>query len=194
MRKILVVFFLFILAVIAAAGFILLAKNNNQVYKNHIQPLSAVILKKSCPAGFILVPGNNLYQTSDFCVMKYDAKCANIVSSNVGLNPQPGDLCSGLSVDGGYAGVYKNNGKNCACNAKNNKEIVSTKAGFPITYIPMSDNTQDNAKAYCQRQDWHVITNNEWMTIARNVEQVSGNWCDKNGTNCGFAQIGRAHV
>ncbi len=24
------------------------------------------------------------------------------------------------------------------------------------------------------------------MTIARNVELISGNWCDKNGTNCGF--------
>jgi formylglycine-generating enzyme required for sulfatase activity len=30
------------------------------------------------------------------------------------------------------------------------------------------------------------MTNNEWMTIARNVETVPANWCDKNGTNCGF--------
>lgn len=27
-----------------------------------------------CPSGFIVVPGNSTYGTSDFCVMKYDAK------------------------------------------------------------------------------------------------------------------------
>lgn len=31
----------------------------------------------------------------------------------------------------------------------------------------------------------HLITNPEWMTIARNVEQVANNWCNKDGTGCG---------
>lgn len=31
----------------------------------------------NCPAGFITVPGNGVYGTSDFCVMKYEAKNVN---------------------------------------------------------------------------------------------------------------------
>ena len=31
----------------------------------------------SCPSGFIVVPGNSSYSTSDFCVMKYEAKQAS---------------------------------------------------------------------------------------------------------------------
>ncbi len=141
--------------------------------------------EKSCPPGFILVPGSKLYGTENFCIMKYDAKCADISDPGVGLLPMPGNKCSGLSVTGGYAGVYKNNGENCGCNSQNGKEIVSTKSGFPITYIAMSDNTPNNAKAYCQNMGWHLITNNEWMTIARNVETVDANWCNRNGTGCG---------
>jgi len=188
MKKILAVVSLFLLVIILTAGFILLNKNN-QRFNNNLRTLRNITVtpKKSCPAGFIPIPGNKLYGIGDFCVMKYDAKCAYTSNPNVGLSPQPGDMCSGLSVTGGYAGVYKNNGKNCACTGQNNKEIVSTKTGFPVTYIAMSDNTQNNAKSYCQSKGWHLITNSEWMTIARNVEQISINWCDRNGTNCGFA-------
>src|ERR1035437_10261807 len=110
----------------------------------------AVWPTKTCPTGFILVPGSRLYSTGDFCVMKYEAKCADVSNPNLGLAPMPGNVCSGLSVDGGYAGVYKNNGSSCACTASNKKQVVSTKSGFPIAFIPMSDNTNNNAKAYCQ--------------------------------------------
>ena len=98
--------------------------------------------------------------------MKYEAKCANTSNLNEGLSPMQGNICSGLSVDGGYAGVYKNSGFSCSCTIENKREVVSTKSGFPITYIAMSDSTKNNAKAYCQTRGWHVITNNEWMTIA----------------------------
>jgi len=182
--QVFILLFFLAIAVIVAAAF---SKNNTQI-KSAIKNTSpqAVRMVKSCPVGFLLVPGNKLYKTSNFCVMKYDAKCADTANPNIGLAPQPGNVCSGLSVFGGYAGVYKNNGKSCACTAQNNKEVVSTKTGFPITYIAMSDNTQNNAKAYCQNNGWHIITNNEWMTIARNVEQVQVNWCNRNGTDCGF--------
>ena len=33
----------------------------------------------TCPTGYIRVPGNSLYQTKDFCVMKYEAKAVEIV-------------------------------------------------------------------------------------------------------------------
>jgi formylglycine-generating enzyme required for sulfatase activity len=183
--QVFILLFFLVIAIIVAAAF---SKNNTQI-KSAIKNTSPQAIKiiKSCPPGFLLVPGSKLYRTSDFCVMKYDAKCADTTNPNIGLAPGPGNICSGLSVFGGYAGVYKNNGKSCSCTAQNNKQVVSTKTGFPITYIAMSDSTQNNAKTYCQNNGWHVITNNEWMTIARNVEQVQTNWCDRNGTNCGFA-------
>lgn len=40
----------------------------------------------SCPGGFIPVPGNSHYGTSDFCVMKYEAKNVGGVATS-----QPGD-------------------------------------------------------------------------------------------------------
>ena len=165
--------------------FYLSLPNKNPVTKKVVVDSSITTSPtQSCPAGFILVPGNKMYGTKDFCVMKYDAKCADTKTPTIGLAPTAGATCSGLSVDGGYAGVYKNNGMSCSCLPKNHKQLVSTKSGFPITYIPMSDNTENDAKTLCKSMGWHVITNNEWMTIARNVERVSANWCDSDGTHC----------
>ncbi len=139
--------------------------------------------QKTCPAGFVLVLGNPKYAMEDFCVMKYDAKCASVENPVQGIAPAVGSACSG-SKDGKLEGVYKNNGKDCSC--RGDKQVVSTATGFPITFIPAIGNGQDNAKAYCQNQGWHLLTNPEWMTIARDVEQVKENWCDKDGRNCGF--------
>lgn len=190
MRYLLVAGILSLLIIGAFWGVILgrIGINSKNIHRTiaNVVPKKTTTPNISCPAGFVLVPGDVSYHNKDFCVMKYDAKCANNTDLTVGLAPAPGTVCSGLSVTGGYAGVYKNNGQKCACVAQNNKEIVSTKSGFPITYIALSDTTQNNARAYCKNRKWHVITNNEWMTIARNVEQVSQNWCNSNGTECGF--------
>ncbi len=137
-----------------------------------------------CPAGFILVPGNPLYQTGDFCVMKYEAKCAPVTDATMGIQPSPSSACFGTSGKN-PEGVYKNSGARCACSALNQKQVVSTASGTPIAFIPGYDTTANNATSYCQNIGAHLITNNEWMTIARNVEQVASNWCDLNGTNCG---------
>ena len=119
-----------------------------------------------CPDGYILVPGNSDYKTTDFCVMKYDAKCTN---------PDPKCVTN--------EGVYKNSNPNCACTG--NYKIVSKADGSPITFIPEDDGTQTSAKVYCQNIGAHLMNNNEWMTIARNVEEIPANWCSQNGTNCG---------
>ena len=140
--------------------------------------------QETCPVGFILVTGNSGYKTNDFCVMKYDAKCAQSSDVSQGIQPVNGSACSGQK-DGKFEGVYKNNGAGCAC--RGDKKIVSTATGFPVTFIPAISATQDNAKTYCQNQGWHLMTNPEWMTIARNTEQINANWCDKDGSNCGFA-------
>lgn len=113
-----------------------------------------------------MVPGNSSYKTSDFCVMKYDAKCSN-------ANPK----C--ITSEG----VYKNDAPSCAC--QGNFNVVSKPDGAPITYIPENDDSTTSAKIYCQNGNGYLINNNEWMTIARNVEEVNANWCNKDGSDCG---------
>ena len=163
---------------------------NNQTSYNHtsVPNISRTSINasvaKTCLPGFIRVPGDSLYHTPDFCVMKYDAKAAYISNPTVGLQPKLGDPCSGESNGHAY-GTYKNNGPSCAVTSQNNKQVVSTASGFPIAYIPETGSGSDNAKSYCDHMGWHLITNAEWMTIARNIELVSANWCNPNGTGCG---------
>lgn len=134
--------------------------------KNIAQITSSPPSHKTCPAGFVKVPGDPNYSTSDFCLMKYDAKCSNTNSACVTKE-----------------GVYRNDLPGCAC--KENFQVVSTPNGAPITYIPEGDGTAVSAKVYCQNAGGHLVTNNEWMTVARNVEKVDANWCNKDGTGCG---------
>ena len=49
-------------------------------------------------------------------------------------------------------------------------EAVSRQAN-PWTYI-----TQDDAIKACQNIGAHLMTNAEWMAIARNIEKVDENW------------------
>ena len=44
--------------------------NDGRAYVNTTETAANL----SCPTGYIRVPGNSLYQTKDFCVMKYEAK------------------------------------------------------------------------------------------------------------------------
>ena len=137
---------------------------------------------ETCPAGFVLVPGNILYGTGAFCAMKYEAKCANVANPAVGIESASSTSCAGKSYGIGN-GTYKNSGAECSCTGS--REVVSTPSGYPITFIPLVGERGDNAKAYCAARGWHVMTNGEWMTIARDAEAVPANWCDKNGENCG---------
>ena len=91
-----------------------------------------IVSAASCPANWILVPGNAAYSTSDFCVMKYEAK-------NVG-------------------GV----------------------ATSQADETPWASITQTDAITECASlgEGYHLITNAEWMTIARNIEQQTANWAN----------------
>jgi prepilin-type N-terminal cleavage/methylation domain-containing protein len=113
----------------------------------------------SIPQGgdWIRVPGNSDYETEDFWAMKYEAKC-------VGADGQ-----ALLSPDTGEMKTYNNEINPCI--ASSDRYISSTKSGYPIGNI-----NHDTAKAYCESIGTHLITNEEWMTIARNAEQVNSNW------------------
>lgn len=51
------------------------------------------------------------------------------------------------------------------------KQPTSMPDRFPITEI-----SQEQAIASCETIQTHLITNNEWMTIARNIEDWDDNW------------------
>jgi formylglycine-generating enzyme required for sulfatase activity len=59
--------------------------------------LNGVMKRDSCPSGYVLVPGNSDFGTSDFCVMKYEAQLcdATCVSAGNGARAQA------VSVQGG---------------------------------------------------------------------------------------------
>ncbi len=103
----------------------------------------------TCPTNFIVVPGNTLLGTSNFCVMKFEAKGT---SGAISTTPS--------------AAVY------VSINSYDSFTECSqySESGFTGTF--------------------RLISTNEWMTIARNVENVISNW---SGGAVGSGQIPRGH-
>jgi hypothetical protein len=114
-----------------------------------------------CPSGFISVDGNGLLGTVDFCVMKYEAKCSG-----------------------------STNGTGCDSNLD---VPVSQPLNLPWR---SSVNAQISFDA-CSRMSesnfngaFTLIATPEWMTIARDIEQVNANW---SGGSKGIGRISVGH-
>lgn len=127
----------------------------------------------NCAEGYVGIPGSATFQTNDFCVMKYEAKCACSNATTGGLTTP---FTSNLT--------YNNSSQPCtgsvaSCAAPSNLIPVSTSSGPPIGNV-----SQTAAKTYCQNIGGHLMTNAEWMTIARNLEQVTTNWYGGEGGTC----------
>ena len=125
--------------------------------------------KKICPDGYIWVSGNSKLGTeSGFCVMKYEAKCDD-----------DSDGVGDTTAESANYGVWDNSSTACTGAGK---DVVSSAQGAPITYI-----SQVNAQAYCEAigEGYHLITDQEWMTIAEDAGWQDENWCDLDGSNCG---------
>lgn len=88
------------------------------------------VISVDCPVGFVVVPGNNKYNTKDFCVMKYEAKFVNGVPKSQAVETPWVDIPQIYAVD-----VSKRACRGC-----------------------------------------HLITENEWLTIAQNILNVPSNW------------------
>jgi len=101
--------------------------------KNSGARLGSCATRLICPTGFIVVGGSATYGTSDFCIMKYEAKT---VGGNI---------------------------------------PVSTAAGSPWVNI-----SQTSAISYSTNVSGctgcHLITEEEWMTLAKDAMSVSYNW------------------
>lgn len=94
--------------------------------------VSYQLISSICPNGYALVPGDSDLGTSDFCVMRYEAK--------------------------------------------NNSGPVSQASGDPWVSINILDAKQKCLDLDQINDKYDLISNEEWMTIARNVEGVSGNF------------------
>ncbi len=105
---------------------------------------------------WVLVPGNSQFGTNNFYVMKYSAVCSD------GNGNYLNDYNSGYQT-------YSNSNK--PCTPANGRQISSLPGGWPIANI-----SQTSAATYCASIGAHLITNNEWQTIAWNAENVASNW------------------
>ena len=112
-------------------------------------------LQGGFPQNWIRVPGNSTFGTKDFFVMKYDAKCSDNYGNNL------------TSPDTGYQ-TYNNSLKPCVAPSYS---ITSAPDGYPIANI-----AETTAKQYCQSIGAHLMTNDEWMTIATNATNQPSNW------------------
>jgi len=117
------------------------------------------------PAGYIPVPGNSTF-TSDgddktFLVMVYEAKydCTD-----------DGDGDTAAACDAASYGGAGLDYRDIA--SFDTSKVVSTANGAPIVYI-----TQLQALSSCP-SGYHLISEAEFMTIARNAEAQASNWAD----------------
>ncbi len=152
--------------------------NGTAIYdKSGLLNNGAIHTKPSCPTGYVFVPGNSAYSTSDFCVMQYEAK----YDSNAdGIGDDAPSNCK-YDINYDTWDWNKDVATGCAYNVNEPARVVSTAAGSPITGI-----THTQVLTACPSGD-HMITNAEWMTIARDIEQVNANWTNGTvGSGCLF--------
>jgi hypothetical protein len=130
---------------------------SGRYFRQHPSDLSLV--KRMKTQGYIWVPGNTEYDGCEngFWVAKYEMKASKIINGR-GLN-----VSDFPEITSTYNTWFYDEDPNVS--------IVSTPEGSPITRI-----SQTESIAACEAIGGHLITNNEWMTIARNIEQVPSNW------------------
>ncbi|MDD2230941.1 MAG: prepilin-type N-terminal cleavage/methylation domain-containing protein [Candidatus Cloacimonetes bacterium] len=112
--------------------------------------------------GFILVPGDSTYGTTDFCVMAYEAKAD--------------DNDDGIG-DTTHATTYHSTWPADSYPISESRKLVSTPQGWPVALIDQ-DTAKTVAENYTKDCDigCHLITEAEWMTIAKNVLSNPENW------------------
>lgn len=96
------------------------------------QARAMTLQSNGCYTGYVLVPGDPVYGTSDFCVAQYEAKnVGGVATSQADATP--------------WVNINQNDARTAAATA-------------------------------CGGGACHLINENEWMTIAANVERQASNW------------------
>ena len=138
------------------------ANATNAIGTSPCSSLSVSYTLATCPADFIPVPHNSsVGTTSDFCVMKYEAKAYHSVNQAIDPDGCNEEACT--AVNWGLADHIP----------------ASSSTGTPWRRINAT-----NASAECNSLNtqngvsnkYDLISNPEWMTIARNAESVSSNF------------------
>ena len=140
------------------------------------------------PSGWVEVPGNSDFYAGDydgnFLMMKYNAKAWDTQA-----DPPTVVADGGAGSAGGWAGT----------NSQTRYQAISTHQGRPWVNIAQNHGTNFDAREACAdayslaglpENSTHLINNNEWMTIARNVTDVASNWT---GGSVGSGQLPRGH-
>ncbi|EKE27875.1 MAG: hypothetical protein ACD_3C00141G0002 [uncultured bacterium (gcode 4)] len=126
---------------------------------------------KSCPQWFIPVNGNAEFKQAGFCVAKYEMKANwwepwHFSWSSTFISTWT-DMCNWNSLCWNWDWLVEQ------IDFPAEWRIQSSANWFPITYV-----LQEAAIQACKNLwNWyHLINNNEWMTIARDIENQSVNW------------------
>ncbi|MDD2917293.1 MAG: type II secretion system protein, partial [Candidatus Gracilibacteria bacterium] len=122
----------------------------------------------TCPSGFVPVPGNKEFNQPGFCVSKYAMTYGD---ADVPNSCDAGSIACPVSPVDNTQTTYWADWNIVKYNST--KTPVSIPNKFPIANI-----SQTQAIAACKSlgTGYHLITNNEWMTIARDIEAQGDNW------------------
>ncbi len=132
-----------------------LSDTGNLVVKGDIHIEGTI---KECADGYIRIPGNPYFGTSDFCVMKYEAKsCVNeTISTNCSAGTKSDG--SGDPIENEFAASYPEN--------------------KPWVTIPQNEADDLDAQLACERigTGYHLMTKEEAQTINRYIADNPQNW------------------
>jgi formylglycine-generating enzyme required for sulfatase activity len=124
-------------------------------------PMLANYSRTLCPTGYVEVLSNSAVGTNaTFCVMKYEAKCS---TTKEGLTSCPSPTGA----------------------PEASKVAVSTDIGLPwtsISALEALEACQDLNALHGISNKFDLISNAEWMTIARSIEAKGTNWTNDGGT------------
>jgi formylglycine-generating enzyme required for sulfatase activity len=123
-------------------------------------PMLANYSRTLCPIGYVEVLSNSAVGTNNtFCVMKYEAKCS---TTKEGLTSCPSPTGA----------------------PEASKVAVSTDIGLPWTSISgheALEACQDLNALHGVSNKFDLISNAEWMTVARSIEAKGTNWTNDGG-------------
>jgi len=144
------------------------AHPNNRLTNGGFEDGTTGWTSSAAPAdGWVEVPGNNsLYGTQNFLVMKYEAKCAAASAPTVGLT----------TPTAGYGDYNDSDTSGVACTSANSKVVTSIPSGYAIASINQSEASSRCGSISLGTTSSHLVSNDEWMTISRNIEAQDANW------------------
>lgn len=174
---------LFLTIVVEIEILITMSNQSNKLFLDSVsladsKKEKAITRSIKCPQGFIPVVGSDTtFYSNPFCVMKYEAKC-DTNNDSIGENNGPNANWDEYAYD-----AWDNEREPCTGDSR---QIVSSAKGWPIGKVALDNNSDHDAISLCEESGWRLMSNLEYMVIARNIEKQSSNWCaDNQGNNCG---------